>query len=168
MKKVLSIFKEIFLCICSLVKEIIRESVYVIRKALIFITMISIAFLLAFGIGSSFSFPTWLTITIGIIVLIVLFGLYAIIYGDFEKPFCKIPITAKKLDTMSIRMHMKVDVADPYYDIYVLILEYEYNNRTYKKKIEVNDGNLRVPGAKIDIMICKNFPKIMYILKNKK
>jgi len=148
----------------SFFKEVIKESLYFIKRILIFLIIIFISCLCAYGLGMKFGFSTWLIITIGIILLIILFGLYAIVYGDFKKPFCKIPVSAKIIDTMSINMDGN---KYPYTKIYIYEIEYKYKNKTYKKKIEVDEWALKTNSAKLNIMICKSFPKIMYIVKEK-
>ena len=162
-----SFFKEIFLCIWSLIKEIITEGIYAIKQFFILLIIIFVPFLLAFGISTVFDFPLWLTIMIGIIILILFICLYAVIYGNIKKPFCKVPVVAKIVDTMTLR-HVSDDA--PYYETqwYILVLEYKYKNKIYKKKIEVSDGNLRVVGAEVNIMVCDKFPKIIYLVKEEK
>lgn len=159
-----SFFKEIFSCIFSLIKEIIKESIYFIKRVLIFLIMLSISGLGAYGLSMKFGISMWLTITIGIIFLIILFSLYAIVYGDFKKPFCKIPVSAKIIDTMNINMDGN---NYPYTKIHIYEIEYIYKNKTYKKKIEVDEFSIKLNKEKLDIMICKSFPKIMYVVKGK-
>ena len=158
--------KEILSIIGGLLKNLVRDLVYCGKRTIYVLISLFCSFLAA-SIVYVENLPIWLSVTVGAIVAIVFGYLYVIIYENIKSPFCKIPIKAKIIDIWTLYRHVDLDIADPYYTRAIVKLEYKYKSKIYKKEMTVENCTLRRVGSSINIMICKWFPKISYIIDGK-
>lgn len=146
-------------------KSILRKWLFYIKELiLITIGMFGLIFVI-FALDTYTKLPIGLTIFIGVLFLLILVCLYFVIVGNFKKPFCKVPATAKIID--SIPLLRTYDEVCYGYDYYSLVtLEYKYKNKMYRKSI-LCDLQARKINSRVNIMICKGFPKIIYMIEEK-
>lgn len=144
----------------------------ILRKWLFYIKELILITIGMFGmIFAIFALDTYTNLSIGIIIfisvilLLILICLYFVIVGNFKKLFCKIPATAKIIDSIPLlRIYSEVCYGYDYYSL--VTLEYIYKNKTYKISI-LCELQARKINSKVNIMICKGFPKIIYMLDKK-
>lgn len=158
--------KEILSIIWTLLKELLRGLVYLAKRIIYVLISLSCSFFIV-SIVYTENLPMWLAMTIGGIVAIIFGYFYVIIYENIKSPFCKIPIKAKIIDIWSLTRRVDLDIADPYYTRRIVKLEYKYKNKVYKKEMAVGDCTLKGIGSSVNLMVCKWFPKISYILDEK-
>lgn len=142
-------------------KSIIRQLSFYLKQALFALVLISIFIFTVLYAQSNPNINLWIIISFAIVVIAFLTYLYFVIGWNFKKPFCKIPITAKLIGDTTIYQRSD-EVSYGVYRRSLLTLEYKYKNKIYKKSIVCN-SKPRKDNSKINIKVCKNFPKIIYI-----
>lgn len=158
--------KEILSIIWALLKELLRDLEYLVKRIIYVLISLFCSFLIA-SIVYVENLPMWLAMTIGVVVAIIFGYFYVIIYENIKSPFCKISIKAKIIDIWTLTRRVDLDIAAPYYTRRIVKLEYKYKNKVYKKEMSVGDCTLKGIGSSVNIMVCKWFPKISYISDEK-
>ena len=145
-------------------KSILRQLKFYLKQGLFGVFVIFMIALIITYAQSNTNIPLWITISVSVIILVIVTYLYFAIGWDFKKPFCKIPVTAKLVGDTTIYQR-RDDVTTAVYHRSLFTLEYEYKNKIYKKTIVSDDSKPRKNNSDVDIMVCKVFPKIIYIVK---
>lgn len=140
------------------------KSKFIIKEIIVTIIVCVLLLLTIYFLNTKTDISFLFKIMISLLIVLIIELVNFIFNFNQSKFLCSYKTTAKLIDYTSI-YHGEYENT-PSYDKYsnLLIIEYMFKNKKYKKTVMTYNYNKKLKiGIKLDICICKYFPKIIYI-----
>lgn len=134
-------------------------------KEIIMMILISILFLFTvFYLEIKTNLPTWAEVVISVAEFSILLYISLTLNSNFYNPLCTYEVEGKLIDYMLVFEDWdNTPVKNSYTQI--LVVEYEYKGRKYKKAMKVMNVKKRKKGSNLKLKICRFCPRIIHIEK---